>query len=204
MGRSTQACFVKSCYNCTTMSDLNTTIFFWFNSVAGRSPLTDQIIIIFANYLAYFLIIAFVILVFLLKISRTEKIKFALSAFLAGIINRVILVESIRYFYHHPRPFIALTEARQLFPETGYSFPSGHATFFFGLSAVVYYYNKKAGVVFFILSLLMGAARIIAGVHYPFDIIGGICIGSLVGFGISIFVNHVSPKATDSEMHVSA
>jgi undecaprenyl-diphosphatase len=57
------------------------------------------------------------------------------------------------------------------------SFPSGHIAFLFALAIAVYFFNKKWGLVFFILSLLVGLARIFVGIHYPLDILGGIVIG---------------------------
>jgi undecaprenyl-diphosphatase len=71
--------------------------------------------------------------------------------------------------------------AQKLFNESGYSFPSAHATFFFALSIIVYKENKTSGIVFLILSSIMGMARVAAGVHYPFDILGGAIMGIIIG-----------------------
>jgi membrane-associated phospholipid phosphatase len=32
------------------------------------------------------------------------------------------------------------------------------------------------------LALLIGAARVIAGVHFPSDILGGFCLGIIISF----------------------
>jgi len=65
------------------------------------------------------------------------------------------------------------------------SFPSGHAIFFFALSAVAYSFNKKLGIFFLICSIIMGIARIFVGVHWPSDILGGAVLGIMVGAVIS-------------------
>jgi|SRR3989338_2296338 len=176
------------------MGNLNTTAFFFLNQVAGRSALWDWIIIFLASYLAYILAALFVIWLVLAKIVRDEKIKIAVSAIIGSVLGRGLLVESIRFFYHHPRPFAALSGVKQLLFETSYSFPSGHATFFFALSSVAYYYDKKAGIAFFILSGIMGIARIMAGAHYPFDIIGGAFAGSVIGFASCALVKYFNTK----------
>ncbi|MGC8651416.1 MAG: phosphatase PAP2 family protein, partial [Minisyncoccia bacterium] len=67
-------------------------------------------------------------------------------------------------------------------PESGWSFPSGHATFFFALAAAVYLYNKKWGRGLFLAALIITLSRIIVGVHYPSDILGGMVIGMIVAY----------------------
>lgn len=158
------------------------------NQVAGQSAFLDNVIVFFADYLAYILVAVFLGLFLYKNISRSEKISLFVSAVIGIILGRGIIVETIRYFYHHLRPFVDFPQIHPLLSESSYSFPSGHATFFFTLSAVVYHYDKKTGIVFFVFSAIMGLARIAAGVHYPFDILGGAFIGALIGFGCSLAV----------------
>lgn len=101
-------------------------------------------------------------------------------AFASGGLARGI-VEIIRFYYHHPRPPLSLSIV-PLFPETAYSFPSGHAAFFFGLAAGVYLVDKKFGRVLLICSAVIGIARVMAGVHWPSDILAGAMLGALVAW----------------------
>jgi undecaprenyl-diphosphatase len=73
-------------------------------------------------------------------------------------------------------------QVHSLFAESWYSFPSGHATFFMALAVSIFLSHKKAGYLFMFFALLIGIARIIAGVHFPVDILGGFVIGALVAF----------------------
>jgi len=78
------------------------------------------------------------------------------------------------------------------------SFPSGHAAFFFALSAGVYSFNKKAGIWFFVVSALIGLARVFAGVHYFSDIVGGLAVGLFSFWVISFLIsNFVKKSRTD-------
>lgn len=163
------------------MENLNNHIFYSLNKFAGLTDWQDKIIVFFAKDLAYVLVALFLIGVLLIKIDNEHKIKAIISLTLNAIIGRFFLVEIIRYFYHHERPFAVLPYVHKLLSENSYSFPSGHATFFFGLSAIVYTINKKIGCVFFILSSIMGLARIASGVHFPLDILSGAIIGTVVG-----------------------
>lgn len=70
------------------------------------------------------------------------------------------------------------------------SFPSGHAAFFFALSAGVYSFNKKAGIWFFVASSLIGLARVFAEIHYVSDILGGFIV-AILSFGL---INKLSKK----------
>lgn len=175
------------------MSVLNISLFYFFRQFAGVSPALDSIIVFFASYLTYILVAALVLGVFFWSAVRHHKVRAVGTALLAAFASRGIAVESIRFFYHHPRPPAMLPDIRPLITETSYSFPSGHAAFFFSLSAVVYSYDKRWGVVFFIASALMGLARIAAGVHFPADIAAGALIGTVVGLGTFALVKRCFP-----------
>jgi len=120
---------------------------------------------------------------FLFKKERYLKtIKIVVLSLGAALFSRLIIVEIIRWFYFRPRPFIALQVHQLLEHSASSSFPSGHAAFFFALSAVIYFYNKKAGLLFFAASFLIGLARIFVGIHYPLDILAGALIGIFFGW----------------------
>lgn len=159
--------------------DLN--VFYLLNNLAGKNRPFDFFIIFLADYFQYFLIIAFISLLFFSSHSRRQKIKIILTVFISIIIARFGVVSLIRFFYHRTRPFIDHS-VNQLISNNNFSFPSGHAALFFAMAMTIYFYNKKWGLWFFVASILMGLSRIIAGVHYPSDIIGGAVIGILTSY----------------------
>ncbi len=171
------------------MTELNTTLFFVLNNFAGQSSVFDWVTVFFADYLAYIFVAVSIVSLVLWQAARAQKLRALFDAVIAVALSRGVFVESIRWFYPHPRPFASLSGVHQLLTETSSSFPSGHAAFFFALSAVSYHYNRKLGVTFFTLSVIMGLARIIAGVHYPLDILGGALLGVCIGFMSSIIVD---------------
>ena len=155
------------------------------SGVRGFSPFLDWGIIFFAEYLPYFLVIATSIFV-LREHSRKERAHIFLVTLLTLILSRGIITETIRFFYHRPRPFVAL-QFTPLFSELHYAFPSGHAAFLFALACVMWSFNKTWGYWFFGFALLNGIARVLAGVHWPSDIVGGICVALISFFIISYF-----------------
>lgn len=172
---------------------LNTLLFQKINGLAGRSICFDGLGILFSDFAGYVLI-AILILVFLLKPARLSRFM-VLLAFVSAGVARGVVTNLIRFFYHHPRPFDVLA-VKQLIPESGFSFPSGHAAFYFALSVGIYLYNKKLGAAFFAVSALMGVARIFVGVHWPADILGG----ALVGVVTALLANFCARKQVFREI----
>jgi undecaprenyl-diphosphatase len=158
--------------------------FYLIHSLAGRSHWGDLLIIFFAEYFPFVVIVGFIFLA--LNCWRHQEKRNALSyavAILAGFIGRFGIAEAIRFFYHHPRPFVAL-HTSHLLTENSYSFPSGHTIFFFALATATYFFNKKLSYFLFGSGLIIGLARVAAGVHYPADIAGGIVFGILTGAAV--------------------
>lgn len=158
---------------------LDLAIFRYLNSWVGIRVIFDTLIIFFASYLQYVLVVIFLILLFVWTRSRSEKIRIFWVTALSVIIARLGVTELIRLFYRRPRPFVVY-QVHQLLVDHEWSFPSGHAAFFFAMAGAIYCYDKKWGTAFFAASILMGIGRVAAGVHYPSDILGGMIVGMTV------------------------
>jgi len=165
------------------MGNINTALFQWIYGLSHRNVFIDGVGIFFAQYFPYFLIIGFLVLVFYKKGIR-QKLYLFCEGVLAVILARGIVTEVIRFFYHHPRPFDALGFT-PLIAESGWSFPSGHATFYFALSMTVWFVNRKWGMWYLLAATVMGIARIYVGVHWPLDVLGG----ALIGIASGVFVH---------------
>jgi membrane-associated phospholipid phosphatase len=109
-------------------------------------------------------------------------------------IFRVILVPAIsflivsvfRYTIDAPRPYVLYTFNPIVKKDKkGQSMPSRHvfSTFVIGMSA--WYVCPVAGILIFIAGIFMCVGRVVAGVHFPKDVIAGALIGiisGLIGF----------------------
>jgi membrane-associated phospholipid phosphatase len=169
---------------------MNEKIFYYLYALPHQSPALYTLVIFLADYLPYIVVIlAGLFLLFHHEIiwaenpfrvfweKKTEIIKVFGTAFLATLISEIL-----KYLFHTSRPFIALKEVSSLFDQAGYAFPSGHATFFSALAFSIFFLHKKAGSVFIFFAVIIGLARIIAGVHFPVDILGGLVLGAIVAF----------------------
>lgn len=126
------------------MESLNINVFNSIFGLAHRSMWLDQLGIFLADYLAYILILSALVLIFT-EPGWKRRIFFFSQMVIVFILGRGILVEAIHFFYPVLRPFDALGFT-PLISESGFAFPSGHATMFFGLAVVMFYINKKWGV----------------------------------------------------------
>ncbi len=101
---------------------------------------------------------------------------------------------TIKNIFMIPRPFITL-HLTPLILESGYSFPSSHVTVISALSIVVWKMNHKLGYLFFFFTILVMFSRVIIGVHYPADVIGGLFFGIITGFIIIWFYKKTNKLA---------
>ncbi len=81
-----------------------------------------------------------------------------------------------------PRPYWVSTSVKPLATESTFGFPSGHAQ-----DGLVFWGRLAAWIgrpwlwgAAFVVVLLVSASRIVLGVHFPMDILGGWMIGALV------------------------
>ena len=176
------------------MSYLDHALFSLLNDLAGRSALFDALVVFCADWLQYPLIAALLVLLWRRRESVREKIHTLGEWIAAVVLSRLIITTAIRLFYHRPRPFVAFRLHPLVF-DGSWSFPSGHAALFFALAASVYFSNKKWGQWLYAAAVIICASRVIAGVHYPSDILGGAIVGIVSAYLIhrvraSLFVAH--------------
>ena len=156
---------------------MNESIFFFFYNLAHRSIFFDKLVVFTAVYLPYIVLASIFIFLFFYRKSFHELFWIFFTGALAWVFSKLLKI-----IIHTPRPFDALQDIHSLFPETGYGFPSGHATMFSAIAIAVFLFDRKAGYIFIFLALCIGLARIVAGVHFPADILGGFIFGALVAY----------------------
>ncbi|MGC8775788.1 MAG: phosphatase PAP2 family protein [Minisyncoccia bacterium] len=166
------------------MDHLNLFLFNLIYNFGKSNFLLIDLGVFLAKYLLYLLIILLFYFVlfsnFNLNFKNIKKARIILfiEIILAAILSRGIITEFIRFFWPEPRPFDFLGIKPFIF-ESGPGLPSGHASFLFAISMIIFLWNKKWGIIYFILSLINGLARIFVGVHWPLDILAGLLIGVL-------------------------
>ena len=154
-------------------------VFQFLHSIAGKHWLLDWLAVFLADYLGYFLIIALLFLIFWNHRKWRDRLYYLFLTSFSLLIARGLFVETIRFFYHRSRPFKALVFEPLIGPIASSSMPSGHATIFFALAALIFYIDRKYFWYFLVGAFLIGIGRIIVGVHWPLDIVAGAIVGAV-------------------------
>ena len=90
------------------------------------------------------------------------------------------------------RPIAYNLDLHPLLDLTGYGFPSSHAAFYSALAVTLFFMNRQAGAFAIFVAIVIGVARVLAGVHSPLDIIGGFILGILVAVLVDFVVEKVN------------
>lgn len=155
-------------------------VFHLINDFAFEWSWIDALGIFFAKYLIYLMVV--ILLLPLLKSRHYWKI--VAVSLISAVIARGF-TSLIRLIYFRARPF-NIDHVNLLIEKTNESsFPSGHASFAFGLATIVFLNNKKWGVIFFVVAFLVSLGRVFAGVHWPLDVLAGALVGILSGWLIN-------------------
>ncbi|MGM9649352.1 MAG: phosphatase PAP2 family protein [Butyricicoccaceae bacterium] len=93
-----------------------------------------------------------------------------------------VLLSAFRRCVNAKRPYEVLDIQPLIHKDTkGKSFPSRHVFSMFIIAMSFFYLIPALGIVLFVLGILLGAIRVIGGVHFPRDVIAGALIGIICG-----------------------
>lgn len=183
--------------------ELHTRLFFWLHNLSQGSDEFSFWLYVIAERIDLYVIVIGILFIIIHHHARTSNDPelISRSAIKEGvfIILAVLVSWGIAYLlkitFSIPRPYLRFTEIIPLFPYGGYdSFPSGHATLFAALAAALYRSHRKIGWVFIGIAFLIGITRVIAGVHFPIDIIVGWILGSSVVLFVGTFIDRSRKK----------
>ena len=181
---------------------MNNQIFFFFYNLAHRSVFFDKIVVFFAHTFPYLVVLGagvFLLIHHEVLPSKnpfkifSQKWKEIVLVFFSGVLAWLV-AEVLKILFHTPRPFIAFQNVVSLLPETSFAFPSQHSTFFMALAFAIFFSHKKAGYWFMSFAFIIGIARIIAGVHFPIDILGGFLLGAIIAYLVRLIYDKIFSK----------
>lgn len=168
---------------------LNTQLFLAINRLQGQNKWLDA----FGRAGAEWVIVAMVgwyavgTFVDLRPDSQAMWIQYAFFA-IAWLVG-IGLSHGIGFLAHQPRPFVTLPETKKMINPIGTkSFPSDHALSAWLVFFLAFIFNVPGFEALLPLALWVSWGRVYAGVHYPFDIFGGMLVAALVA-GCSAYLS---------------
>ena len=148
----------------------------------------DIFIIFVAKYLLF--VSTAIALVYFLKQPRQKQKEILVFAAILLPLSYIV-AKILSHFYFDPRPFV-LGYFVPLIPHAADNgFPSDHTLLGAAIAFAVFQFNKKLGILLLFLAILVGAARVLAGVHHFTDIAGSIIIVGLV-YSLEVYANPAS------------
>ena len=167
------------------MLPLDKELFSFLYGLTGQSRVLDWLFIFFAKYLFWFIIIWFFWVIFtkkdwggILPVWK-NRFQYLSLAFISFVVSRGIVTNIIDNLLQSPRPFTALGVEALINHTNVNSFPSGHMASLIPIVLTLMIVKKRSGIWMLIATLAIGLARVITGVHWPSDILGGIVVGIL-------------------------
>lgn len=165
---------------------MNDYLFHVLNGLAGKSEAGDTLIIFLTNPFAY-LVGAVLVVFFFRHKDEGEGVRDGVVILSAAVLSWFLAL-AFKEFFSQPRPFVALGDITPLISVSTFdgsgAFPSGHTAFFASVVGSLYFYHRRTAYWFALVPLLIGFARVAAGVHFPIDILGGYLLGLAIGFGV--------------------
>ncbi len=149
----------------------------------------NTIIIFTAQYLYLLILLAAALFVF----TRPKAIRKSIAicgiivAPLAYVVSRIA-----SYLYYDPRPFVIDHFTPLIAHVADNGFPSDHVLLTGAIAMIVWFYNRKFSAVLWVLALLIGWARVSAGIHHWTDIGGSIVIVIASGLVYRLLVRQPS------------
>lgn len=174
-------------------------VFRWLNDLAGRWEWLDGVLrITMSDYLIP--VLATLALAWLWFAGdgdeETRRFQHAALHGLLALGAAQLVVALINIAVGRPRPFESLAGVTVLFYEPiNSSFPAHPVATVVAVGVAVWTVRRGLGRLVVSLGVLLGLARIIGGLWFPTDVMGGILIGWFCGWAGGVILTALLPRA---------
>jgi undecaprenyl-diphosphatase len=144
------------------------------------------------TYISVALVLIVLIISFVKKIKPVRRKALILVSVLILV---AIISQGLKAFFDRERPFDTYHFIEKLSEGGDSSFPSGHTMEAFAMATALslLFSKKKIVIPVYLWALAVAYSRMALGVHYPSDVLGGIIIGSSVGWVVPWLFNRFAP-----------
>lgn len=121
------------------------------------------------------------LIIFLLVLTSGSLRGIAITSAISLAISH-ISVRIFKKFLPRKRPYLTIHNAKYpTNPLMDHSFPSGHTTAIFSVIIPFLLYEPHMTFLLLPVAISVGISRIYLGLHYPSDVLVGMCLGSIAG-----------------------
>ncbi len=169
-----------------TISDWDKSAFLYLNG--HHNDLMDYVMTLFTLTPTWLLFYGVTLYIIIRKYGRKSV------PVIIGLILILVLSDQISNIFKHsvmrlrPSNDPVIAPLTHIFFNNGgsYGFVSAHAAnaFSFATFSTLLFRSKRYAVFIFLWAVVIAYTRIYLGVHYPGDILGGMVVGTLVGWGV--------------------
>lgn len=158
-------------------------VFEYLRQFAGMSPVGDQLIVFFAEFAILLFFVALIALFIFHATQGNKENAQILAMSIASVLVSWGVSRMLKLWIHTSRPFEDISIAPLINVDGLISaFPSGHTTMIATAAVILWRFNRLYAIVGLALAFTVGIARVIAGVHWPIDIAGGVVLGTILGW----------------------
>lgn len=110
------------------------------------------------------------------------------------LVSRLVITPAINFIYKRERPYqkynlnLITSKFFSMRDVHHNSFPSRHSITYASVAGSFFVIMPALGVVLLFVTMITGVARVILGYHWPTDILGGLIVGSITGYFVTIFI----------------
>lgn len=155
--------------------------FFYFINVTCANPVTDKAMPFITDSNHWIIFYATMWLYMIIKGGRKGLVA-GLLIIVCIVISDQLSSQVLKSLFQRVRPCNTLPGVHLLVNCTdSFSFPSSHAVNNFAGAYLFTYFYKELKYFLYIGASIVALSRVFCGVHYPFDILGGMAIGLTIG-----------------------
>lgn len=170
---------------------MDAALFAWVNGWAGRSPFLDGLVRVVGSDFLVPSIFSLLLVALWFEPDRASR-RLALGIVLALLLAN-LLVAIVNTAYPRPRPFSVLPAEILMYRPSDPSFPSNAAAVAAVFPTMLWGRGSRLFWISGLLGLAFSLSRVVAGVHYPFDVLAGWIVGWLAARALQRAAPRIRP-----------
>ena len=183
------------------VASIDKTVFLFINQSLAN-PITDFIMPLVTIDLHLKIFYGVCVLLLLWKGDR--RLRFAvIASIVALVISDQLASAVLKPIFARPRPCKVMEVHLLVACGAGFSLPSSHAANLFAQAFLFRTITPRSAKFLIPLAIVVALSRVFVGVHYPFDVLTGAALGTVVGYCVAtIFVKIYDNKNKMGEVAI--